>query len=152
MMSAWIISIVGVICLGVLLEIVLPEGKTSKYVKGTFSLLVIFVIILPLPKLLNGEIDLGKYEEIFKVDDSVQTTYFEKYTAGVEEQLKIELRTSGYETSVKVNVKEGKLQSVYIEVFNFSKRVEDTVSKDIKAIIAGKLKCGEDVIKVSLIE
>ena len=45
-MGAWIMSVVGVICLGVLLEIVLPSGKTTKYVRGTFSLLVVFVISL----------------------------------------------------------------------------------------------------------
>ena len=43
-MGAWIMSVVGVICLGVLLEIVLPSGKTTKYVRGTFSLLVVYVI------------------------------------------------------------------------------------------------------------
>ena len=54
-MKAWIISIVCVIVLGVLLEIVLPKGKMAKYVKGTFALVVIFVIVSPLPKLLKKE-------------------------------------------------------------------------------------------------
>ena len=48
-MGAWILSIAGVICLGILLEIVLSEGKTAKYVKGAFSLLVVIAIVAPLP-------------------------------------------------------------------------------------------------------
>ena len=54
-MQGWIISIVCVIVLGVLVEIVLPSGKVAKYVKGTFSLVVIFVIVAPLPKLVKSE-------------------------------------------------------------------------------------------------
>ena len=54
-MKGWIVSIVCVVILGILLEIVLPKGKMAKYIKGTFSLLVIFVIVSPLPKLLKQE-------------------------------------------------------------------------------------------------
>lgn len=52
-MGAWIISITGVICLGILLDIVLPDGKTTKYIRGAFSLIVILVIVSPLPSLLK---------------------------------------------------------------------------------------------------
>lgn len=54
-MQGWIISVVCAIVLGVLIEIVLPNGKVAKYVKGTFALVVIFVIVAPLPKLLKSE-------------------------------------------------------------------------------------------------
>ncbi len=43
-MSAWLLSIVGVVSLGVLIELLLPEGENSKYIKGIFSVIVIFVI------------------------------------------------------------------------------------------------------------
>ena len=54
-MSAWLLSIVGVVSLGVLIELLLPEGENSKYIKGIFSVIVIFVIVSPLPKLVKGE-------------------------------------------------------------------------------------------------
>ena len=54
-MQGWIVSVVCAIVLGVLIEIVLPNGKVAKYVKGTFALVVIFVIVAPLPKLLKSE-------------------------------------------------------------------------------------------------
>ena len=50
-MSGWLIGIVGVVSLGVLIEVLLPEGENSKYIRGIFSIIVIFVIISPLPKL-----------------------------------------------------------------------------------------------------
>ena len=54
-MSAWLLGIVGVVSLGVLLELLLPDGDNSKYIKGVFSVIVIFVIVSPLPKLVKGE-------------------------------------------------------------------------------------------------
>ncbi|MDE7208303.1 MAG: stage III sporulation protein AF [Clostridia bacterium] len=50
-MSGWLIGIVGVVSLGVLIEVLLPEGENSKYIRGIFSIIVILLIIYPLPKL-----------------------------------------------------------------------------------------------------
>lgn len=48
-------SVVGVICLGVLVEIVLPSGKSAKYVRGAFSLLVVFVIASIIPSIAKAD-------------------------------------------------------------------------------------------------
>ncbi len=52
-MNAWLLSIVGVVSLGVLLEILLADGETSKYIKGVFALAVVLVLVAPIPKFLN---------------------------------------------------------------------------------------------------
>lgn len=54
-MTAWIISIVGVVVLGVLVDVMLPEGSTAKYIKGVFGLIALAVMIAPLPKLFNKD-------------------------------------------------------------------------------------------------
>ena len=58
-MSSWILSIVGIVCLGVIVDIFIPEGQTNKYIKNIFSLLIVFVIISPLPKLLNNDLSFS---------------------------------------------------------------------------------------------
>lgn len=52
-MKEWVLSIAGVIVFGVLLDVVLPQGKTAKYLKGIFAILVVYVIVAPLPKALG---------------------------------------------------------------------------------------------------
>lgn len=71
-------SIVGVVAIGVLLDILLPSGEINKYIKGVFGIVVVFVIIIPLPKLVKGdflnffdasqeiEIDEGYYSDALK--------------------------------------------------------------------------------------
>ena len=54
-MSEWLLSIAGIILLSVLCEFILPEGQINRYIRGIFAFITIFVIISPLPKLLNKE-------------------------------------------------------------------------------------------------
>lgn len=77
-MTEWLMSIVGVVAIGVLLDILLPSGEINKYIKGVFGIVVVFVIIIPLPKLIKGdfinffdatqeiEIDEGYYSDSLK--------------------------------------------------------------------------------------
>lgn len=98
MLSAWITGIVGVICLGILLEIVLPEGQTSKYVKGAFSLLVVFVIAAPLPNMIGA---LKNWEPTFseiQPDEDFIAASADVFTQEKADDLKAYLALQGYET------------------------------------------------------
>ena len=63
-MNEWIMCIVGISALGILMDIIIPEGETNKYIKGIFAIFTVFVIIYPLPKLLKGGINL---DELFNL-------------------------------------------------------------------------------------
>ena len=40
-MAEWLMSVVGIVAAGVLLEIILPPGDTAKYAKGAYALIVV---------------------------------------------------------------------------------------------------------------
>ena len=44
-MSAWVMAIIGVISITVLVDILLPEGETAKYIKGVLSIFVVATIV-----------------------------------------------------------------------------------------------------------
>ena len=71
-MNAWLLSIVGVVSLGVLLEILLADGETAKYIKGVFALAVVLILVAPLPKFLNKDFDLNDF---FGKEMQTQTTF-----------------------------------------------------------------------------
>ena len=60
-MSGWIMSIVGMVLTVTLTEIMLPEGQTAKYIKGVISLMVVYVVIAPIPSLLQSKIDINTF-------------------------------------------------------------------------------------------
>lgn len=54
-MKEWLISIVGVVFLGVLVDIISPNGKTNNIIKCVFSLFVLIVIVTPVLKLFKKD-------------------------------------------------------------------------------------------------
>jgi stage III sporulation protein AF len=58
-MGAWLMSIAAVVALSVLLDIIVPEGETNKYIKGIFAIITIFVIIAPVTALLNEDFSIA---------------------------------------------------------------------------------------------
>lgn len=71
-LSAWVLSIVGIVVLTLMVDIIIPEGKTGKYIKGVFAMLTVFVIAMPLPKIFNSEFDL---EEFLQQNTSASADY-----------------------------------------------------------------------------
>lgn len=67
--SSWVMSIAGVICLSVLIELIMPDGQMNRYIKNIFSFIIVLVIILPLPKLMQKEY---QYENIFGMQESIK--------------------------------------------------------------------------------
>lgn len=90
--SSWIMSIAGVICLSVIVELILPDGQMNKYIKGVFSFVVVFVIISPIPTLMKKELNIEKnfgYESSISVDeDYLYQLNYDKVNALKKEILK----------------------------------------------------------------
>ncbi len=114
-MSEWIISIVGVIMLGVLLEIVLPDGKTAKYVKGAFSLLVVLAIAAPLPRLFKTDFKSPSDASV-EIDSAYVAETYDGYGARLSVALEKYLEGEGIDAVVTVRVSEGKIERVKLLV------------------------------------
>ena len=83
-MTGWILSITGVTILSVLVDLIMPNGQTAKYIKNVFAFMMILVIISPLPSLLKGNFDIGdifQIEEIVIQEDFVYQVNRDKLTA-----------------------------------------------------------------------
>ena len=114
-MSEWIISIVGVIMLGVLLEIVLPDGKTAKYVKGAFSLLIVLAIAAPLPRLFKSDFKSPSDASV-EIDGAYVAQTYEKYAERLGGALEDYLEGEGIDAVVTVRVLDGEIERVKLIV------------------------------------
>lgn len=99
-MKEWILSIVGVIALGVLVDIILPSGKLAKYVRGAFSLLVVLVMSSIIPIIANADytitFDSSKYFS------SEQTISADNKPTCFCEQAEQTLLDNGYASNVEI--------------------------------------------------
>ena len=147
-MQGWIISIVCVNVLGVLLEIVLPNGKIAKYVKGVFSLLVIFVIVSPLPKLLRSEWKFDFSSAWASVNEGFVKETKDERTREKEEETKTYLALYGFdcEVSIELGADYGISE---IEVIDFGKSGDVT---EIIDLVANHLNVEKNKVKFILKE
>lgn len=53
-LSGYILSIVGIILVGVVVDLMLVDGQVKKYVQSIYVLFVIFTIVAPLPSFINN--------------------------------------------------------------------------------------------------
>ncbi len=153
-MSAWITSIVGVICLGILLEIVLPEGKTSKYIRGAFSIVVVLVIVAPLPALVKKDWKFEFDGSYFAVDEEYVNSVNSSYRESVVGDLKAYLLRCGYEVDdIEIRYDENeKLEKVLLSVKRSEEWSDKVQSKKIVELVSSRLKITEDRIELSLIQ
>ncbi len=96
--SAWIMSITGVICLSVLVELILPNGQMHKYIKGIFSFIILLVIISPIPKLLKKDFDYSNmfgYNEIQVQEEYLYQINLDKVSA-MQENINNDILSYGY--------------------------------------------------------
>lgn len=139
-MKEWILSVVGVIALGVLVDILLPEGKIAKYVKGAFSLLVVLVIssILPIIANANLTIDIDS-SDYFAVESANVSQSFEY----VEDAVEQELEKNGCECDVQIEWESTLAKSVTVCVSK-----SDISAETIVHTVAKTLNISINCIKV----
>lgn len=152
-MKEWLLSVVGAVCLGVLLEIVMPEGQTTKYVRGAFSLLVIFVVVSPLPSFFKNGVKLELGEIAITTDGEYLSAVGERVEG--ERKLTVEnaLLENGYEAVVEVSVEDGNPTKIVEIVVKIDESVlagenENTYISSVQEIVAKSAGVSESVVTV----
>lgn len=119
-MTEWLMSIVGVVAIGVLLDILLPSGEINKYIKGVFGIVVVFVIIIPLPKLVKGDfIDFFDTTQEIEIDEGYYSDSLKRRNEEREKATLTYLKTSYLVKSVDIDYADNdfnKITSVKIRV------------------------------------
>lgn len=60
-MSSYLLTLLGVILIGVIIDVILPSGSTSKYISGMFALFVMLVMITPVLNWVNKDYKISDY-------------------------------------------------------------------------------------------
>lgn len=130
-MASWMMSIVGIVCLGVLLDLIMPEGQTSKYIKGIFSLLVIFVIVSPLPKLFGEGIDFKIPESTIQLNQEYLQDISDLKLVYKENSVDSLLKKSGFDSNTKIKYENSDLSKIQSVCVTLSNKVIDEKDKNI---------------------
>lgn len=145
-MSAWLLSVAGISILSVLIDVVLPNGQTNKYIKGIIAFCMVFVIISPIPALLKSDFNLDgvfsstsieiETEFIYQVNRT-KLTYLQNQITGELEQIlpniKIVVNGDIFETDMKI-------KNVFVDLTNLVINSNNRHIDIRKTVIDGVLK------------
>lgn len=88
--SVWVLGIVGIIVISVLVDVIMPSGQTSKFIKTIFGYLIILVILSPVFSFFSQK--NVSIEQIFQPQTS--TTLSGDFVASVNRQFLNKLENS----------------------------------------------------------
>lgn len=101
-MSGYILSILGIVMVGIIIDVIVPSGTINKYIKSIFSIFVLAVILMPAVKFLtkahNLQIDTG--EQV--VNENLLNYIYGQRVKSLETQIEDELEKEGVR---KVDIK-----------------------------------------------
>lgn len=111
--------------MSVVIDLVVPDGKTNGVIKNVFSYAIVLVVVMPLPKLLKVDND---FERLFsQVDFTIQDDYIyninqsklDKWTECITSDLESD-GINGVVVSISANIFERNMQinAVYVDLYN----------------------------------
>ena len=123
--SSWILSIVCISVASVLVDLVLPEGKSSTIIKSIFSYAIILVIISPIPKLLKNQ--NGFNGELYYQDIEIQEDFIYQVNKNKIDKLKLHIENDlaeqdieGVEIAISADIFDiaMEIDAVYVDFFD----------------------------------
>lgn len=144
----WLLALMGVVLLSVLVDILLPSGQTTKFIKGIFSIIIIMVIITPLIRLKDKDFSFSGIFESSEIE--VDETFIAKSKMRQYEQKEKEI--AEILKNNKISVEELVITFDSADINNIIGVKVRTKSTDqtstIKGIISGILSLEEEYILV----
>ena len=159
--SNWAGSIIVAVVIGTIIEMILPEGNSKKYIKMVIGVYILFTIVSPVINSFTGnkiklsdELDLDTYIEESKDNINTHNTFESNnekniiniYISGLEDDLKAKLKSKGYiVNSINIDVSDNEsytIDSIDLilekdkkednnEVTNDDNKNSDDTSKDV---------------------
>ena len=94
-MKAYIISILGITLCGVLIEIILPSGQTSKYIKSIYAIFVVAVILNPVINFFSKTNNVDLNYNNFEISDKLLNYISTQKVEAVKQSIIAELNQNG---------------------------------------------------------
>ncbi|MBO7527886.1 MAG: hypothetical protein J6T74_08385 [Clostridia bacterium] len=139
--SAWALSIVGICLLSVVIDLMLPSGKTNSNIKKVVSYAIILVVLLPIPNILNGNIRAeGIFDNsIIELQDNYIYNLNQSKLDSIKNKIENELNSMGIlgvSVSISANIFEDDMEiyAIYVDLYNLV-ITEDASNINIKKIV-----------------
>lgn len=166
-MNSWAQGIIVAVIIATIIELILPNGSSKKYVKVVIGIYVLFTIISPaIEKFSDKNINVNdifntkEYEEIIaesddtiskKIESNNSRTIKDIYTSNLESDIKAKLNEKGYDvygTYIKIKNDENyTIEKISLSVVKKKKESNEQSSTENSIMIEKvNIQIGDDTI------
>ncbi len=134
-------SIVGVVAVGVLVDILLDDKDLGKYIKGIFGIIVVLVILAPLPKIFknNKKIHFETKFGNVEMDKHAYWAILENSIEYQEDELTTRLRNAEQIVkAVKIKMDNQSMRYVAVDIYFESGMIDQRKTQEIVREKLGK--------------
>lgn len=166
-LSSWGQGIIVAVIIGTIIEMILPEGSSKKYIKVVIGIYILFTIISPFIQKFSGSklsaeniLNTEKYEKMMakgsntiskKLEDNNSRTIKDIYTENLKTDIKAKLKEKGYEAeSIYLRVSDDgnytieKLQIKLLATENKNNGNTETKKVEINSVNVEKIEIAGD--------
>lgn len=138
-MKEWVISVTVAAFSTSVISLILPNGKLSKYIKSVFSLIMVFVVLQPVFKLKNIEVD---FDKMFNNSEyTFQMDYLDYFN-----NKKIEIYKENCSTIIRDNGVDAFEIEIIYSINDFSELIVEKVVINLKNSVINSDKDHIDII------
>lgn len=143
-LSSWAQGIIVTVIIAALIELILPNGSSKKYVKVVIGMYILFTIVSPIIKKIGGRdadlnkiLDVEKYEQQLAKSDNAISQKFEDnnsrnikdiYVSNLKADISEKLKEKGYKVATSIiEVKDDEnytIEKITLEVIKNDQKTE----------------------------
>lgn len=144
--SSWAQGIIISVIIASIIEMIIPEGSSKKYIKVVIGVFILFTIVVPvINKFKGNSVNIASIIDFDKYNNSKEVV-----STNLEKENNFNIKQM-YETNLKVDIK-SKIKSKGFEVQNINLKISDNEEYRIENIditISGEIVNKEDEKKQS---
>lgn len=95
-MSGYILSILGIVIMGVFIDIIIPTGTISKYIKSIYSIFIVAVLLMPIIKFFNKSNALELVYKDFELQENLMLNISQRRIDNLELEIENYLTNEGF--------------------------------------------------------
>jgi len=101
-MNGYILSILGIVVIGIIIDVIIPSGSINKYIKSIYAIFVVAVIISPIFKYVGNKDFSLSYQE-FEIDQTLLNYINNAKVDAIENDIIAKLENDGFK-GVVINI------------------------------------------------